>query len=99
MTRRIGTNLVDDPTQNNFMCSCGEEDWAVIETRKNGIGIRRRRECMSCHRKVTSLEVLLGNGDSVLEILSMLKQTRSELKQMREKCSTLLEQLDFLMEE
>lgn len=35
---------------------CGEVNSRVVDTRSTGDGIRRRRECESCHRRFTTYE-------------------------------------------
>jgi transcriptional repressor NrdR len=35
---------------------CGKKDTRVVDTREVGEGVRRRRECKSCHQRFTSYE-------------------------------------------
>ncbi|OQX88983.1 MAG: transcriptional regulator NrdR [candidate division Zixibacteria bacterium 4484_93] len=39
---------------------CGHEEDKVVDTRpvKDGMGIRRRRECLSCHKRFTTYEYI-----------------------------------------
>lgn len=99
MAGRIGSNLVDDPTQNNFICSCGEEDWAVVESRKNGVGVRRRRRCRNCGAKVTSIEVLIGTNKTMPDLIKQLKTMRNQFKGLEAQCSLLASQIDFFLED
>lgn len=37
---------------------CGYEDQKVVDSRPNGDKIRRRRECLKCHKRFTTYEVV-----------------------------------------
>ena len=48
---------------------CGHEDDKVVDSRsvERGTAIRRRRECLSCHRRYTSFERVEELGLSVIK--------------------------------
>ena len=51
---------------NNFHCSCGGKT-GVNDSRPAGAGIRRRRVCLSCGKRITTYELHLQTSVGMLE--------------------------------
>ena len=49
-----------DPNTKVRSC-CGQQMY-VIDTRETSLGVRRRRECGECGRRVTTYEVMMRDG-------------------------------------
>ena len=46
---------------------CGYADSRVVDTRDTSAGIRRRRECLSCHERFTTYEYLASQSIQIVK--------------------------------
>ncbi len=76
----------------SFLCPvCASDNVTVKDSRGNGQGIRRRRECLSCHSRWTTFEIT-GSPHKIMRAvqntIAILATLQNDLSKIREEFKT-----------